>query len=168
MADAPTAGAARYASVAEVRADVERAGGDASGLCGFGRCFCVKAAPGISGRKERGHWPRFQEADRNRRLLATAIAAFDSRQELRGTLQLPRCEPTWNGLAATPPRCAGWGAASASRPPWVSPGRNEGTGHSFRSRSAVIGCCSAPPLLHSTAWSPVQRTRVYARRWSGS
>ena len=33
---------------------------------------------GISGRKERGHWPRFQEADRNRRLLATAIAAFDS------------------------------------------------------------------------------------------
>ena len=54
MADAPTAGAARYASVAEVRADVERAGGDASGLCGFGRCFCVKAAPGISGRKERG------------------------------------------------------------------------------------------------------------------
>ena len=78
MADAPTAGAARYASVAEVRADVERAGGDASGLCGFGRCFCVKAAPGISGRKERGQWPRFQEADRNRRLLATAIAAFDS------------------------------------------------------------------------------------------
>ena len=77
MADV-TAGAARYASVAEVRADVERAGGDASGLCGFGRCFCVKAAPGISGRKERGHWPRFQEADRNRRLLATAIAAFDS------------------------------------------------------------------------------------------
>ena len=78
MADAPTAGAARYASVAEVRADVERAGGDASALCGLGRCFCVKAAPGISGRKERGHWPRFQEADRNRRLLATAIAAFDS------------------------------------------------------------------------------------------
>ena len=78
MADV-TAGAARYASVAEaVRADVERAGGDASGLCGFGRCFCVKAAPGISGRKERGQWPRFQEADRNRRLLATAIAAFDS------------------------------------------------------------------------------------------
>ena len=38
MADAPTAGAARYASVAEVRADVERAGGDASALCGFGRC----------------------------------------------------------------------------------------------------------------------------------
>ena len=78
MADAPTAGAARYASVAEVRADVERAGGDTSALCGLGRCFCVKAAPGISGRKERGHWPRFQEADRNRRLLATAIAAFDS------------------------------------------------------------------------------------------
>ena len=78
MADAPTAGAARYASVAEVRADVERAGGDTSVLCGLGRCFCVKAAPGISGRKERGHWPRFQEADRNRRLLATAIAAFDS------------------------------------------------------------------------------------------
>ena len=48
MADAPTAGAARYASVAEVRADVERAGGDASALCGFGRCFCVKAAPGLS------------------------------------------------------------------------------------------------------------------------
>ena len=78
MADA-TAGAARHcASVAEVRADVERAGGDASALCGFGRCFCVKAAPGVSGRTERGHWPRFQEADRNRRLLATAIAAFDS------------------------------------------------------------------------------------------
>ena len=78
MADV-TAGAARYASVAEVRADVERAGGDASGLCGFGRCFCVKTAPGISGRKERGHWPRFQESERrNRKLLATAIAAFDS------------------------------------------------------------------------------------------
>ena len=43
MADV-TAGAARYASVAEVRADVERAGGDASVLCGFGRCFCVKTA----------------------------------------------------------------------------------------------------------------------------
>ena len=60
MADV-TAGAARYASVAEVRADVERAGGgDASGLCGFGRCFCVKTAPGISGRKERRRqrpWP---------------------------------------------------------------------------------------------------------------
>ena len=69
MADAPTAGAARYASVAEVRADVERAGGDASGLCGFGRCFCVKAAPGISGRKERGHWPRFQESERRNRKL---------------------------------------------------------------------------------------------------
>ena len=79
MADAPTAGAARYASVAEVRADVERAGGDASVLCGFGRCFCVKTALGISGRKERGHWPRFQESERrNRKLLATAIAAFDS------------------------------------------------------------------------------------------
>ena len=77
MADV-TAGAARYASVAEVRADVERAGGDASVLCGFGRCFCVKTA-GISGRKERGHWPPFQEAERNnRRLLSTAIAAFDS------------------------------------------------------------------------------------------
>ena len=88
-----TAGAARYASVAEVRADLERAGGDAPVLCGFGRCFCVKAAPGISGRKERGHWPRFQEADRNRRLLATAIA-----------------------------EC-------------------------------------------STAWSPMERTRIYARRW---
>ena len=79
MADAPTAGAARYASVAEVRADVERAGDDTSALCGLGRCFCVKAAPGISGRKERGHWPQFQEAERsNRVLLATAIAAFDS------------------------------------------------------------------------------------------
>ena len=55
MADV-TAGAARYASVAEVRADVERAGGDASALCGFGRCFCVKTALGIR-RKERGHWP---------------------------------------------------------------------------------------------------------------
>ena len=77
MADV-TAGAARYASVAEVRADVERAGGDASVLCGFGRCFCVKTA-GISGRKERGHWPPFQEAERNNRmLLGTAIAAFDS------------------------------------------------------------------------------------------
>jgi len=49
MADV-TAGAARYASVAEVRADVERAGGDASALCGFGRCFCFKTALGISGR----------------------------------------------------------------------------------------------------------------------
>ena len=79
MADAPTAGAARYASVAEVRADVERAGGDASVLCGFGRCFCVKTALGISGGKERGHWPQFQESERsNRVLLATAIAAFDS------------------------------------------------------------------------------------------
>ena len=68
MADA-TASAARYASVAEVRADLERAGGDASVLCGFGRCFCVKTAQGISGRKERGqsfdkqacvfeHWAR--------------------------------------------------------------------------------------------------------------
>ena len=38
MADV-TAGAARYASVAEVRADVERAGGDTSALCGLGRCF---------------------------------------------------------------------------------------------------------------------------------
>ena len=53
MADV-TAGAARYASVAEVRADVERAGGDASVLCGFGRCFCVKTALGIR-RKERAH-----------------------------------------------------------------------------------------------------------------
>ena len=63
MADVPTAGAARYASVAEVRADVERAGGDASALCGFGRCFCVKTALGIT-RKERGHWPQFQESER--------------------------------------------------------------------------------------------------------
>ena len=78
MADV-TAGAARYASVAEVRADVERAGGDASVLCGFGRCFCVKTALGISGGKERGHWPQFQESERsNRVLLGTAIAAFDS------------------------------------------------------------------------------------------
>ena len=78
MADV-TAGAARYASVAEVRADVERAGGDASALCGFGRCLCFKTALGIRG-KERGHWPRFQESERrNRKLLAaTAIAAFDS------------------------------------------------------------------------------------------
>ena len=51
-------GRRRCASVAEVRADVERAGGDASAQCGFGRCFCVKTAQGISGRKERGHWPR--------------------------------------------------------------------------------------------------------------
>ena len=79
MADAPTAGAARYASVAEVRADVERAGGDASALCGFGRCLCFKTALGISGGKERGHWPQFQESERsNRVLLGTAIAAFDS------------------------------------------------------------------------------------------
>ena len=78
MADAPTAGAARYASVAEVRADVERAGGDTSALCGLGRCFCVKTALGIT-RKERGHWPQFQESERsNRVLLGTAIAAFDS------------------------------------------------------------------------------------------
>ena len=78
MADA-TASAARYASVAEVRADLERAGGDASVLCGFGRCFCVKTALGVSGRKERGHWPPFQESERsNRVLLGTAIAAFDS------------------------------------------------------------------------------------------
>ena len=78
MADATASGARRYASVADVRADLECAGGDASVLCGFGRCFCVKTA-GISGRKERGHWPPFQEAERNnRRLLATAIAAFDS------------------------------------------------------------------------------------------
>ena len=55
MADV-TAGAARYASVAEGRADVERAGGDTSALCGLGRCFCVKTALGIT-RKERGHWP---------------------------------------------------------------------------------------------------------------
>ena len=82
MADV-TAGAARYASVAEVRADVERAGGDASALCGFGRCFCVKTALGIR-RRERGHWPRFQEAERNnRRLLATAIAAFDRQPGVR-------------------------------------------------------------------------------------
>ena len=78
MADARAGAARLYASLAEVRADVERAGGDASGLCGFGRCFCVKAAPGLTGGKGQGHWPRFQEADRNRRLLATAIAAFDS------------------------------------------------------------------------------------------
>ena len=79
MADV-TAGAARqYASVAEVRADLERAGGDASELCGFGRCFCVKTALSVSGRKERGHWPPFQESERsNRVLLGTAIAAFDS------------------------------------------------------------------------------------------
>ena len=77
MADV-TAGAARYASVAEVRADVERAGGDTSALCGLGRCFCVKTALGITG-KERGHWPQFQESERsNRVLLGTAIAAFDS------------------------------------------------------------------------------------------
>ena len=75
MSDA-TAGAARYASVAEVRADVERAGGGASGLCGFGRCFCVKTALGIT-RKERGHWPQFQESERSNRVLL-AIAAFDS------------------------------------------------------------------------------------------
>ena len=79
MADARAGAARLYASLAEVRADVaERAGGDASALCGFGRCFCVKAAPNLTGGKEQGHWPRFQEADRNRRLLATAIAAFDS------------------------------------------------------------------------------------------
>ena len=60
MADAPTAGAARYASVAEVRADVERAGGDASALCGFGRCLCFKTALGISGGKERGTASRHQ------------------------------------------------------------------------------------------------------------
>ena len=52
MADV-TAGAARYASVAEVRADVERAGGDASALCGFGRCFCVKAARLQKGRLQK-------------------------------------------------------------------------------------------------------------------
>ena len=47
MADV-TAGAARqYASVAEVRADLERAGGDASVLCGFGRCLCFKTALGV-------------------------------------------------------------------------------------------------------------------------
>ena len=78
MTDA-TASAARYASVAEVRADLERAGGDASVLCGFGRCLCIKTAVGVSGRKERGHWPPFQESERsNRVLLGTAIAAFDS------------------------------------------------------------------------------------------
>ena len=78
MADV-TAGAARHASVAEVRADLERAGGDASVLCGFGRCLCIKTAVGVSGRKERGHWPQFQESERsNRVLLGTAIAAFDS------------------------------------------------------------------------------------------
>ena len=79
MTDATASGARRYASVAEVRADLECAGGDASVLCGFGRCFCVKTALSVSGRKERGHWPPFQDAERNnRRLLATAIAAFDS------------------------------------------------------------------------------------------
>ena len=69
-----------YASLAEVRADVERAGGDASALCGFGRCLCIKTARGVSGRKdEQGHWLQFQEAERsNRVLLGTAIAAFDS------------------------------------------------------------------------------------------
>ena len=78
MTDA-TASAARYASVAEVRADLERAGGDASVLCGFGRCLCIKTAVGVSGRKERGHWPQLQESERsNRVLLGTAIAAFDS------------------------------------------------------------------------------------------
>ena len=71
MADARAGAARLYASLAEVRADVERAGGETSALCGLGRCFCVKAAPGLTGGKERGHWPRFQEADRNRRLLAT-------------------------------------------------------------------------------------------------
>ena len=57
MADATASGARRYASVADVRADLECAGGDASVLCGFGRCFCVKTALSVSGRKERGHWP---------------------------------------------------------------------------------------------------------------
>ena len=47
-----TAGAARYASVAEVRADVERAGGDASALCGFGRCLFLKTALGIGRAKQ--------------------------------------------------------------------------------------------------------------------
>ena len=57
MADV-TAGAARqYASAAEVRADVERAGGDASALCGFGRCLCIKTAQGVSGR----NWPPFDK-----------------------------------------------------------------------------------------------------------
>ena len=74
MADVTAGAPARYASVAEVRADVERAGGDASVLCGFGRCFCVKTALGISG-KERGHWPRFQEADSNRSLWECAAGA---------------------------------------------------------------------------------------------
>ena len=79
MADATASGARRYASVADVRADLECAGGDASVLCGFGRCFCVKTALSVSGRKERGHWPPFQESERsNRVLLGTAIAAFDS------------------------------------------------------------------------------------------
>ena len=78
MADVTTGTGREYASVAEVRADLERAGGDASVLCGFGRCFCVKTALGIR-RKERGHWPQFQESERsNRVLLGTAIAAFDS------------------------------------------------------------------------------------------
>ena len=44
MADVPAGAARHYASAAEVRADLERAGGDASALCGFGRCFCVKTA----------------------------------------------------------------------------------------------------------------------------
>ena len=79
MTDATASGARRYASVAEVRADLERAGGDASVLCGFGRCLCIKTAVGVSGRKERGHWPQLQESERsNRVLLGTAIAAFDS------------------------------------------------------------------------------------------
>ena len=44
-----------------------------------GRCLCFKTALGISGGKERGHWPQFQESERsNRVLLGTAIAAFDS------------------------------------------------------------------------------------------
>ena len=41
--------------------------------------LCIKTAQGVSGRKERGHWPPFQESERsNRVLLGTAIAAAGS------------------------------------------------------------------------------------------
>ena len=49
MADAPTAGAARYASVAEVRADVERAGGDASEESGRERLITPAFLPRNTG-----------------------------------------------------------------------------------------------------------------------
>ena len=103
MADV-TAGAARYASVAEVRAGTwnGRAATPPHWLCGFGRCLCFKTALGISGGKERGHWPQFQESERsNRVLLGTAIAAFDSlesgakdshiRRQLRGDRARESC-----------------------------------------------------------------------------